>query len=121
MVDKADDLDSPLWGARSIAAAANISECTAFHLLQNGLLPGVKIGKICTAPHAADCLSASLARMAGYRPSPLLLRPCRRRCRARASASLLPNATASRRVDDAQTPDHWRWPGARGRRQAKSS
>jgi hypothetical protein len=46
MANNYSDLDAILWGARNIARAVNVSERTAFHLLQSGLLPGVKVGKI---------------------------------------------------------------------------
>jgi excisionase family DNA binding protein len=42
-----------LWGARSIAAALNISERKCFHLLENGELPAKKIGGSWVLPREA--------------------------------------------------------------------
>jgi hypothetical protein len=39
------DFDRPLWGARSIAAAAGIGERRAWNLLERELLPGKKVGR----------------------------------------------------------------------------
>ena len=41
-----DQLDTPLWGARAIAEAMNLSERQAWHKLEKGQLPAEKVGKI---------------------------------------------------------------------------
>lgn len=40
------DLDTPVWGAKSIGAQIGRNERQAFHLLERGLIPAEKIGKI---------------------------------------------------------------------------
>jgi hypothetical protein len=41
-----DGLDTPLWGAAAIGKAIGTNQRKAYHLLEHGLLPGNKIGKI---------------------------------------------------------------------------
>jgi hypothetical protein len=43
------ELDRPVWGAPAIAAIINRSTSQAYYLLERGLLPGRKIGKIWTS------------------------------------------------------------------------
>jgi hypothetical protein len=45
-IDDSVDLDRPLWGAKAIGAEIGRSERQAYHLLENGLIPGEKVGKI---------------------------------------------------------------------------
>jgi hypothetical protein len=52
MSDSNSDLDLPLWGAEAIGRQANVVNEAGnvdlrkvFYLLENGLLPGTKIGK----------------------------------------------------------------------------
>lgn len=45
MSDKSDP-DRFLWGAKAIGDEVNRNERQAFYLLEAGLLPGTKIGKI---------------------------------------------------------------------------
>jgi hypothetical protein len=47
-----DDLDRPLWGAEAIGREANVLNGAGnvdlrktFYLLENGLLPGTKVGR----------------------------------------------------------------------------
>ncbi len=42
----ADDLDRPLWGAKSIAEQINRSTSQTFRMVEEGLLPAKKIKKI---------------------------------------------------------------------------
>jgi hypothetical protein len=42
-------LDEPIWGAPAIAAIVNRSTSQAYYLLEKGLLPGRKIGKLWTS------------------------------------------------------------------------
>jgi hypothetical protein len=41
-----DDLDRPIWGVRGISAAINRTQRQTYYLLENGLVPGRKIGRI---------------------------------------------------------------------------
>jgi hypothetical protein len=52
MPSQEEDLDRLVWGARRIAEAADLVDGngkprvrTAYHLLENGLLPAEKVGK----------------------------------------------------------------------------
>ena len=49
MVEGENGNPDVLWGAQAIAAAINKSERSAFHLLERGLLPARKVGKIWVA------------------------------------------------------------------------
>jgi hypothetical protein len=40
-----DVLDRPIWGAKAIAAEANVTAKQAFHMLEAGHLPGTKVGR----------------------------------------------------------------------------
>jgi hypothetical protein len=40
------DLDRPLWGAREIGAVLNRSERKTYYMLEQGLLPATKVGKV---------------------------------------------------------------------------
>jgi hypothetical protein len=40
-----NDLDTPIFGARAIGEAMNLSEREAFWLLEKGHIPGTKIGR----------------------------------------------------------------------------
>jgi hypothetical protein len=40
-----DDLDKPIWGARSIGVEINKGEAATFHLLETGKIPATKIGR----------------------------------------------------------------------------
>jgi hypothetical protein len=39
------DLDSPIWGAENIGKEVNLSSSKAYWCLEQGYLPGTKIGK----------------------------------------------------------------------------
>jgi hypothetical protein len=41
-----EDLDTPLWGAREIAAVLNLTERQVWHKLEKGQLPAEKVGKL---------------------------------------------------------------------------
>jgi hypothetical protein len=55
MSDSSTDLDRPLWGGAAIAIEANLLKDgspdikRAYYLLELGLLPGTKVGKIWTS------------------------------------------------------------------------
>jgi hypothetical protein len=39
------DIDTPIFGARAIGAALNLSEREAIWMLEKGHLPGIKVGR----------------------------------------------------------------------------
>jgi hypothetical protein len=52
MTDTQENLDAPLWGAEAIGREANVVDednnvdlRKTFYLLENGLLPGTKVGR----------------------------------------------------------------------------
>ena len=47
-INEIDDLelDRPIWGAAAIGAEINRTERQAFYLLEAGLIPGEKVGKV---------------------------------------------------------------------------
>jgi hypothetical protein len=56
MIGTDNDLDRPLWGAEAIAREANLLDDNgdvdtrkAFYLLEKGLLPATKIGRLWTS------------------------------------------------------------------------
>jgi hypothetical protein len=44
-----DELDRVLWGAEAIGQQIGRSERQTYHLLENGLLPADKVGKLWTS------------------------------------------------------------------------